>query len=129
MQIQIDNSSNYPVYQQVIDQIKRDIALGRLRKNDQLLTVRQLAAELVINPNTIAKAYRQLEQEGVITTKKGSGTFIAQLDSQLSQSVRKKIIDQQIERLVVDAIHMQVDREKLSQWFSQSLDQFNWEQA
>ncbi len=56
MQIQIDNASGRPVYQQIIDQIKRDIALGRLAMEEKLPTVRQLAAQLTINPNTIAKA-------------------------------------------------------------------------
>ena len=68
MQIQIDNASDRPVYQQIVDQVKRDIALGKLVKDDRLPTVRDLAAQLVINPNTIAKAFRQLEQEGVIVS-------------------------------------------------------------
>jgi len=72
MQIRIDNASNRPVYRQIIDQIKRDIALGRLIKDEKLPTVRQLAAQLAINPNTIAKAYRQLEGEGIIITRPGS---------------------------------------------------------
>ena len=65
MQIRINNASDRAVYQQIIDQIKRDIALGRLLKDEKLSTVRQLAGQLAINPNTIAKAYRQLEQEGI----------------------------------------------------------------
>ena len=58
MQFVIDNTSGRPVYQQIIDQVKRDIALGMILKNDKLPTVRELAAQLVINPNTIAKSYR-----------------------------------------------------------------------
>ncbi len=70
MQIRIDNASGRPVYQQIIDQVKRDIALGRLTRDEKLPTVRQLAGRLAINPNTIAKAYRQLEQEGIIVTSR-----------------------------------------------------------
>ena len=81
MQIRIDNAAGRPVYQQIINQIKRDIALGRLDIDEQLPTVRQLAAQLAINPNTIAKAYRQLEQEGIIVTKPGAGAYVANLDS------------------------------------------------
>jgi GntR family transcriptional regulator len=81
MQFRIDNASGRAVYQQIIDQIKRDIALGRLTKDEKLPTVRQLAVQLAINPNTIAKAYRQLEQEGIITTKPGAGAF--QIEKQL----------------------------------------------
>ena len=126
MQIQINNAESRPVYQQIIDQIKRDIALGRLAKGEKLMTVRELAARLVINPNTIAKAYRQLEQEGVISTRPGSGAFVAQLDSQLSESVRQKIIQDQIERLCVDAVHMQIDKDRLHRWFKESLDPFKF---
>ena len=92
MQIRIDNASDRPVYQQIIDHVKRDIALGRIIKNEKLPTVRQLAGQIAINPNTIAKAYRQLEQQGIIVTKAGAGAFVANLDSNLSRSVRKKII-------------------------------------
>ena len=76
MQIRIDNASDRPVYQQIIDQVKRDIALGRLAKDERLPTVRQLAEQLAINPNTISKAYRQMEQEGIINTRPGAGVRI-----------------------------------------------------
>ncbi len=72
MLIQINPASARPVYQQIIDQVKLDIALGRLAPGDRLSTVRDLAATLAINPNTIAKAYRQLEQEGTIVTRAGA---------------------------------------------------------
>ncbi len=126
MQMTIDNTSNRPVYQQIIDHIKRDVALGRLLRDDKLPTVRQLAAQLIINPNTIAKAYRQLEADGIITTKPGSGAFIAQLNSNLSQSVRQKIILDQIELLIVDTIHMQIAQTTLLQWFNQALEKFSF---
>ena len=74
MQMQIDHASERAVYQQIIDQVKRDIALGRLKTGEKLPTVRQLAAQLLINPNTIAKAYRVLEQEKIIVTRSGSGS-------------------------------------------------------
>ena len=126
MQFQIDNASERAVYQQIIDQIKRDIALGRLTRDEKLPTVRQLAAQLAINPNTIAKAYRQLEQQGIITTKPGAGAFIANLDSNLSRAVRKKIICTDLERLIIDAVHMQIDKKALSQWFTARLEKFNF---
>jgi len=125
MQFRIDNASERPVYLQIIDQVKRDIALGRLVKEERLPTVRQLAQQLAINPNTIAKAYRQLEQEGIIVTKAGAGAFVASLDSSLSKAVRKRIICDQFERVVVDAFHMQVDKTVLTEWFNSAIDKFN----
>ncbi len=125
MQIRIDNASGRPVYQQIIDQVKRDIALGRIIKNEKLPTVRQLAGQIAINPNTIAKAYRQLEQQGIIVTKAGAGAFVANLDSNLSRSVRKKVISEELERIAVDAFHMQIDSQTLLEWFNNAVVKFN----
>jgi GntR family transcriptional regulator len=125
MQIKIDNSSDRPVYQQIIDQVKRDIALGRMGKDEKLPTVRQLAGQLAINPNTIAKAYQQMEREGIITTKPGAGAFVANLDSDLSGSVKKKLISEDLERAAVDAFHMQIDSATLLKWFDEAVKKFN----
>ena len=125
MQIRIDNASDRPVYQQIIDQVKRDIALGRLGMDEKLPTVRQLAGQLAINPNTIAKAYQQLEREGIITTRPGSGAFVANLDSNLSNSVKKKLVSEDLERAVVDAFHMQIDSQTLLKWFNEAIGKFN----
>jgi GntR family transcriptional regulator len=125
MQIRIDNSSDRPVYQQIIDQVKRDIALGRLGKDERLPTVRQLAGQIAINPNTIAKAYQQLEREGIIMTRPGAGTFVANLDSDLSSSVKKKLICEDLELAVVDAFHMQIDSQTLLKWFNEAIGKFN----
>ena len=125
MQIRINNASGRPVYQQIIDHVKRDIALGRIIKNEKLPTVRQLAGQIAINPNTIAKAYRQLEQQGIIVTKAGAGAFVANLDSNLSRLVRKKIISEELERIAVDAYHMQIDSQTLLEWFNSAVVKFN----
>ncbi len=125
MQFRINNASDRPVYQQIMDQVKRDIAMGRLIKNEKLPTVRQLAGQIAINPNTIAKAYRQLEQEGIIVTKAGAGAFVANLDSNLSRSVRKKLISEELERIAVEAYHMQIDSQTLLEWFNNAVVKFN----
>lgn len=125
MQIRIDHGSDRPVYLQIVDQVKRDIALGRLVRDERLPTVRQLAGQLVINPNTIAKAFRQLEQEGIIVTRAGAGAFVANLDSNLSRTVRRKLICDEFERTVVEAFHMQIDKATLADWFNNALDKFN----
>ena len=125
MQIRINNASNRPVYRQIIDQIKRDIALGRLIKDEKLPTVRQLAAQLAINPNTIAKAYRQLKGEGIIVTRPGSGAFIANLDSNLSRAVRKRLLSDELELIAVEAFHMQIDRQTLLELFNNAVEKLN----
>ena len=125
MQFRIDNASERAVYLQIIDQVKRDVALGRLAKEERLPTVRRLAQQLAINPNTIAKAYRQLEQEGIIVTRSGAGAFVANLDSLLSKSVRRRLICDELERIVVLAFHMQIDKEALAGWFHAAVEKFN----
>ncbi|MCJ7778767.1 MAG: GntR family transcriptional regulator [Sedimentisphaerales bacterium] len=125
MQIRIDNASDRPVYQQIIDQVKRDIACGKVMKEERLPTVRQLAGQLAINPNTIAKAYQQLEREGIIVTKPGAGAFVANLDSNLSNLVKKRLICEDLELAVVDAFHMQIDSQTLLKWFGDAIRKFN----
>ena len=124
MQFKIDNASDRPVYQQIVDQVKRDVALGKLATDEKIPTVRELAAQLAINPNTIAKAYRQLEQQGIITTRPGTGAFIANLDSNLSSSVKKKLLCTELEHVVVDAYHMQIAKPALKKWFDETTERF-----
>ena len=128
MQITIDQASSRAVYQQIIDGVKRDIALGRIKKGQRLPTVRELSAALVINPNTIAKAYKQLEQDGIIVTRAGAGAFVAELSSNLSRMVRRRILHEQLELLVVEAIHMQIDTDTLRQWFEKTLKRFKFDE-
>ena len=75
----LDSKSGVPIYRQIMDQIRHGIASGRLRPAEQLPTVRALAVELAVNPNTVIKAYTELERQGVLTTEQGSGTFVAPL--------------------------------------------------
>jgi GntR family transcriptional regulator len=126
MQFRIDNGGDRPVYQQIIDQVKRDVALGRLLTGEKLPTVRQLAGLLAINPNTIAKAYRQLEQEGIIVTRPGVGAFIADINSTMSMSVRKRILCDDIERVIVEAVHMQIEKQSLIEWFVERVEKFRF---
>jgi GntR family transcriptional regulator len=72
----VDPRSGVPIYLQVIEQVKRSVAIGVLGAGEQLPTVKQLALDLTINPNTVAKAYRELERDGVIETSPGRGSFV-----------------------------------------------------
>jgi GntR family transcriptional regulator len=74
--IQLDPRSGEPIYNQIVGQIKHLVAAKKLKPDDQLPTVRQLAVELRVNPNTVARAYTQLAEEGVISTQQGRGTYV-----------------------------------------------------
>ena len=73
----LDPKSGVPIYRQIQDQVRYGISSGRLRPGEQLPTVRALAVDLAVNPNTVIKAYSELERQGVLTTEQGSGTFVA----------------------------------------------------
>src|SRR6266478_4397565 len=90
-QFSLDLRSGVPVYRQIIDQVLGGIASGTLRPGDQLPTVRQLAVDLAINPNTVVRAYRELEIRGILSTQQGTGTFIttAKVDSNSDERERR----------------------------------------
>ena len=94
--IQIDFRSDSPIYNQIVEQIRQQVASGELKKDGQLPTVRQLASELRVNFNTIARAYRILDEAGLISTQQGRGTYI--LD-EVTLEVSKKIKEQSLQDL------------------------------
>ena len=77
LQFKLDSTSGVPIYRQIQDMIRFGIASGQLQSGEQLPTVRALAVELAVNPNTVIRAYTELEREGVITTEQGTGTFVS----------------------------------------------------
>src|SRR5271168_1458763 len=100
-QLKLDLRSGVPVYRQIIDQVRAGMAAGTLAAGDQLPTVRQLAVDLAINPNTVLRAYRELELGGMIETHQGTGTFISnkKIELELAVGPQDRIrIDGQIDR-------------------------------
>src|SRR2546425_3181173 len=95
-QFRLDLRSGVPVYRQIIDQVLMAIASGALAPGDQLPTVRQLAVDLSINPNTVIRAYRELEIRGVLETEQGTGTFISNQKVRLDEAVRQRSLNQLI---------------------------------
>src|SRR5215475_2749723 len=77
IEFRLDAESGVPVYRQIIDQVLGGMAMGALRPGDQLPTVRQVAVDLAVNPNTVQRAYREMEIRGVLETQQGTGTFIS----------------------------------------------------
>jgi GntR family transcriptional regulator len=102
-QIQLDPKSGVPFYRQIIEQVKFAIARGDLVVGDQLPTVRQLAVELSINPNTVIRAYRELEIERVLETQQGSGTYVGSKRPDIDALERKRMLDQILTDLLARA--------------------------
>lgn len=95
-QFRLDQQSGVPAYRQIIDQVTSGIAAGALAAGDQLPTVRQLAVDLSINPNTVIRAYRELEIRGVVDTQQGTGTFISTQEFQSDDADRQRRLNQLI---------------------------------
>ena len=99
-QFRLDMKSGVPVYRQLIDQVLVAIAAGQLTPGDQLPTVRQLAVDLSINPNTVVRAYKELEIRGMLTTQQGTGTFITAKKVKSDEAQRQKRLSQMLGEFV-----------------------------
>ncbi len=124
MLFQIDFKSGKPVYLQLVDQIRYAAAAGSLRPGEALPSIRPLAEELRVNRNTIAKAYTELESQGVIETLPGKGCFLKENNSPFTKQVKNKLLLTEIDEAVVMAHHLQVDREKFLALIKERLDYF-----
>ena len=96
----LDAHSGVPVYRQLIDQVQAAIASGALAVGDQLPTVRQVAVDLTINPNTVSRAYREMEIRGILDTQQGTGTFIADYKVEQSKDERERMLNQLVSEFV-----------------------------
>ncbi len=100
MKFELDLQSGVPVYRQIIDRVHSARAAGMLNGGDRLPTVRQLAVDLSINPNTVLRAYRELELTGVLTTHQGTGTFVADTRIERTSAERDRKLDQLVAEFV-----------------------------
>lgn len=108
MQIHISTQDGVPVYLQIVNQVKYLAAAGRLAPGEEMPSVRALAEQLVINPNTVARAYLELERAGVVVKRHGSGTYVSEEGSPLARKERMKILTQRADALLAEAQHLDV---------------------
>jgi GntR family transcriptional regulator len=101
--ITIETSGFIPIYEQIKKGIKGEIFLGVLKPDEALPSIRDLAAELVVNPNTVARAYRELEHEGFICTRKGKASFVAENSSSLIQREKVRLLEEVFDRAISEA--------------------------
>jgi GntR family transcriptional regulator len=124
MLFKIDFRSGKPVYLQLVDQVRYAAASGALRAGEALPSIRPLAEELRLNRNTIAKAYAELENQGILVTLPGKGCFLKDNNSPFKEDVRQKLLLTEIDEAVVTAHHLQVDRESFLALVYERLDYF-----
>ena len=122
MFINIDPSSGLPIYIQIAQQIKTAVAMGRLQAEDPLPSVRQLAVDLAVNPNTVARAYLDLEIEGVIYKRQGAGTFVSGQGVEMSKAERRRVLTELLEKALVEGINLGLTERELSETFARVLE-------
>jgi GntR family transcriptional regulator len=113
MQLHIATGDGLPIYLQIMNQIKYQVASGRLTQGEQLPPVRKLAEQLVVNPNTVSRAYRELETEGIVKSRQGAGVFVAEGISPLAEREQTRILSDRIDQLLAEARHMNVGLDAL----------------
>lgn len=113
MQLRISPQDPVPIYQQIVNQVKYLVASGRLAPDEELPPIRTLAEQLVINPNTVARAYRELEQAGIVVKRRTSGTYVSGAASPLARRQRLKIVTERIDALLAEARQLDIDTETL----------------
>ncbi len=114
MQLHITTSDGSPIYLQIVKQVKYLAAAGRLVPGEQLPPVRKLAEQLLVNPNTVSRAYRELESDGVVQSRQGAGVFIAEGGSPLAEQERIRILNDRIDQLLAEARQMDVTLDELT---------------
>jgi GntR family transcriptional regulator len=103
VRIHISPNDGVPIYQQIVNQVKYLVASGRLLPGEELPPIRVLAERLVVNPNTVARAYRELESAGLVEKRRTAGTYVANTGSPLALSERVKILSERVDGLLAEA--------------------------
>lgn len=127
MDFLIDLASATPLYAQIKEQIIYALASGRIKRDDKLPSVREVSKELRINPNTVVQAYKELEYEKVVFTKKGQGTFISPDAPKMSSKKRNKILLGNMDKVVVKAKQIGSSRKELSNILEQSSNRLKFD--
>jgi GntR family transcriptional regulator len=109
MQIQISASDGVPIYLQIVSQVRYLIAAGRLQPGEELPPIRVLAEQLTVNPNTVARAYLELEHAGIVTKRHGSGTYVSEMRNSLPQREKAKILARRVDALLTEARQLEIE--------------------
>lgn len=116
LHIQLDPRSNTPIWEQIVQNIKELVLKNMLAPSDKLPSVRELASLLVINPNTVSKAYQELERQGIIETLRGKGTFVSQSITPTLDERKIAMVEKQFHQLLLEASYLGVTKDKIHDW-------------
>jgi GntR family transcriptional regulator len=124
MEFIIESASRVPIYRQLVAQIREAIARGRLKADQRLPSVRELSRELVINPNTVARVYTELEREGILNTRPGLGVFVAQPRNELTKRARKERLTCLVDGLLTEAVHLGFTGDEVNGVVAERMEKF-----
>ncbi len=108
MQLHISSADGVPIYLQIVNQVKYLVAAGRLSPGDEMPPIRVLAEQLLVNPNTVARAYRELEAAGLVEKRRTAGTYVSDQGSPLARKERLRILAERIDALLAEAGQMNI---------------------
>jgi GntR family transcriptional regulator len=124
--LQIDFRSGLPIYSQIVNQVQTQVVNGTLKPGDQLPTVRALAEDLRVNFNTVARAYRLLDEERIISTQQGRGTYITEIPPpKVSERLRKEMLEALAERYISEALRLDFSKSEIKLMVSEQLKAWN----
>ncbi|MAG92421.1 MAG: GntR family transcriptional regulator [Planctomycetaceae bacterium] len=126
MQFQINAGSQLPIYRQLANQIREGVARGQLEPEERLPSVRELSRELVVNPNTIARAYTELERAGVLNTRQGLGVFVARPSTDLTKKARVEQLLTLIDPFLIEAVYLGFSADDVVATVSERVSRFQW---
>ncbi len=126
MEIQVSTSSREPIYRQLATQVREGVAQGRLQPDEKLPSVRELSRSLVVNPNTVARAYTELERDGVLYTRRGMGVYVAKLSCDLTKSAKRKKLQDLLNGLLTEAVYLGFLKQELLQMVTDRAERFEW---
>jgi GntR family transcriptional regulator len=129
MEFHISTASREPIYQQLAAQVREGVARGKLKAGARLPSVRELSRTLVVNPNTIARAYTELERDGVLHTRQGLGVFVAEPSNDLTKAARKKRLLETLDAFLTEAVYLGFDRDEVLETVADRTRQFDWRLA
>ena len=122
----VDTASRLPIYQQLVQQIREAIARGDLQPEERLPSVRRLSSDLVVNPNTVARAYLELEREGTLVSRAGRGMYVAQPGTDLTKSARNRRLAESLDRWLTEAVHLGFAAEEVVELVTRRVADFQW---
>jgi len=121
MRLKLDTASPVPIYSQIVEQVRCAIAAGALKPDDEMPSVRALATGHLINPNTVARAYLELEREGLLSKKRGAGTYVSSQAARLGEKDKARIVRELLDKALVQAMQLHMPAKQVREIFEDRL--------